>query len=436
MKRLLILLTAVATLVGVAAARNVRLHLNNGTVVEYDYAEIDSIVVDPFSHHFSIDVDEIESTSALVTVECDDPSVRYFFDLCTLASFEQYNRNPAAIVDGFISLTLQKYPQLTIDQILDPMLESGLVSEQIGRLPADAEMVCYAVAVDDDGECYGTGAWKQFRTLPGGKPEDCTFTIEAEDVASDGCVVHIVPSDPSIAYWYGICARDEYPGDVAMVSSVKAALAEYAQGNGMSLTELVSRIAYTDETRQIESGLQNGTPYYIYAYALNETGGNAGPLTKVMFTTNEYDESDAMVSLRYRYFNGDDLYALDPDKYAKYQGAVMVEAEVTPNETAEHWVVALSSKDMTDPDIYPDESTKQALLQGGQLDKSTMTYVARWGEATFLYFAADFYGIDGPLRRLFVNFTKEGASAVTTLTAAPSRFAPRRASSPLGFRIR
>lgn len=436
MKRLLILFAAVVTLCGVAAAQSLRLHLSDGSVVEYKYADVDSLVVDPYSHTFTIDIDEIESTSAQVTVECDDPSVRYFFDLCTLSSFEQYNRNPAAIVEGFISLTLKKYPQLTVDQILDPMLESGLVSEQISRLPADTEMICYCVAVNEDGKCYGTGAWKQFRTLPGGKPEDCTFTIEAEDVASDGCVVHIVPSDPSIAYWYGICARDEYPGDVAMVSSVKAAFAEYAQENGMSLTELVERIAYSGETRQIESGLQNGTPYYIYAYAMNATGGNAGQLTKVMFTTNEYDESDAMISLRYRYFDGDELYALDPAKYAKYQGAVMVEAEVTPNETAEHWVVALSSKDMTDPDVYPDESTKQALLQGGSLDKSTMTYVARWGEATFLYFAADFYGIDGPLRRMLVNFTKEGASPAATVDSAPSRFAPRRAPGSLGFRIR
>lgn len=422
MKKLFIALSAIAMLAPTAMSQTLHMHFSDGTVKSFDYSEVDSLVVepaDPYGHTFSIAVDDIQATAAVVTVSCSDPSVRYFFDLCTLESFESHHRSVEEIVEGYIELTLQKYPQLTLEQLLDPLLETGYVTEKISRLPSDTDMVCYLVAVDDKGKCYGKSAYKQFRTLKGGDPADCTFTIEAQDICSDGCVVHIVPSDPSVAYWYGICARDEYPGDAAMIASVRSAIVEAAQENGMSVEELVNRIAYTDVTTQIESGLQNSTPYYIYAYALNNSGSAAGALTKTMFTTTEYDESDAMVSLKYRYFDGDKLYAKDPALYAKYQGAVMVEATVTPNETAEHWVVALAAKDMTDKDIYPDESTKQALLQGGKLDTENMTYVARWGEATFLYFAADFYGIDGPLRRTLVNFTPENAMPIEALGSAP-----------------
>lgn len=413
------LLLIAATLGGILAsdAQMMRVHTADGTRHDFKCADIDSVVVVPYSHEITVTIDDVKSASVTVTVTCDDPGVRYFFDLCTEDVYKKYNGDMAALIHKYIADLQKDYPQLTLSQIVDALRESGSLTETIRQLPSSTVMYAYVMAVDDNGKCYGEAAVARFTTLAGGDPAQCTFSIEAEDITSQELVVHITPSDPSVKYWYGITDRESYPGDFALIAEIKDAFAETAAANSMTVEALVNRIAYTDETRQPESGLQPGTAYYIYAYALTNDAGNAGAITKFPFTTAEYDISDAMVSLSYRYFDGDALYARDPAAYEKYRGGVMVEAKVEPNEITEHWAVALGAKDMTDPDIYPDESTKNAVLQAGRIDQTSMTFVARYGEATFLYFGADYAGVDGELRRLLVNFTPEGAASPDTLGA-------------------
>lgn len=401
----------------VANAQMLRVHTSDGARHDYKCSEVDSVVMVPYSHEFTVTVDDVKSSSVTITVGCSDPNVAYFFDLCTEDVYKKYNGDMATLIHKYIADMQKDYPQLTQSQILSALREYGPLTETIKQLPSATTMYAYVMAVDDNGQCYGEAAIAKFTTLEGGDPALCTFAIEAQDVSSQELVVNIVPSDPSVKYWYGIVARESYPGDYALMAELKSAFAEAAAANSMTVEQLINRIAYTDELKQPESGLQPATAYYIYAYALKNDGSNAGPIAKYPFTTAEYDISDAMISLSYRYFDGDALCAVDPVEYGKYQGGIMVEAVVTPNEITEHWAVALGSKDMTDPDIYPDESTKNAVLQAGRIDQTSMTFVARYGVATFLYFGADYAGVDGALRRLLVNFTPEGVSSPETLTA-------------------
>ena len=404
------------------SAQSLSIHFTDGTGQGIEGASVDSIVMSPAPEvgpKLSINMAEVKASRAHIIVNCEDPDVRYYFDVCTIDAYERNNRDAKQIVDELIADMVENYPQLTLSQIPDGILDAGQTEDVIKRLPSATDMVCYVVAVDDEGHSYGTPAIAFFTTLPAGNPADCTFTITPADITFEGCTVNIVPSDESIMYWYGICAVADYPGDMAMALAVKAAFAEAAQENGMSVSDLVTRICYTDEISEPESGLQNDTDYFIYAYALNEDGSNASPLSKTKFRTAAYDMSDADISLSYRYFDGDELYASDPVTYANYQGQVLVQYQVEPNDLAAHWAVALGVGDMTDPDVYPDESTKNAVLQAGQIDAVTKNLRGRWGEATFLYFAADAAGIDGPLKRMKVNFTKEGARPVSELTTSP-----------------
>lgn len=398
------------------SAQSFSIHYNDGTVTEIECADVDSIVMTPAPNvgpELQINVAEVKASRAHIMVSCDDPEARYYFDVCTLDAFERNGRNAARIVDRIIADMIADYPQLTINQILEGMLDAGTTEDVIRRLPSSTEMVCYVVAVDDEGHSYGTPAIAYFKTLEAGNPADCTFEITTTEINSQGCTVNIVPSDESVRYWYGISAVADYPGDMAMALAVKAAFADAAQQNGMSVTELINRICYTDEISAEESGLQNDTDYYVYAFALNDDGSNAGQLAKVKFSTAAYDVSDADISLSYRYFDGDALYASDPVTYANYQGQVLVQYVVEPNDLAAHWAVALGVGDMTDTSLYPDETTKNAVLQAGQLDASGKSLRARWGVATFLYFAADAAGVDGQLERLRVEFTREGARPIS-----------------------
>lgn len=424
MKRTLTALVLLITLLFPAAvmSQTLSIHFNDGTVQDYECATIDSMVLTPAavqSPVFDINVAEVKASRAHIIVTCPDPTVRYYFDLCTQTAYDSNNGDIAKIVNKIIADAQEMYPQLTLDQILKAMLETGQTDDVIRQLPASTDMVVYAIAVDETGKCYGQPTLARFRTLEAGDPADCTFQISVSEVKSTECTVNIVPSDESVKYWYGICKRSEYPGDVAMMLTMKSAFDQAASENGLSVEDLIQRVAYMDEVNQAESGLQNSTDYYVFAFALNNDGSNAGPLTKIQFSTTDYDLSDAAISLSYRYFNGDELYNSNPETYAKYKGGVLVQYMVTPNESAAHWVVALGVGDMTDLTVYPDESTKNAILQMGNIDAETKDLVAKWGEATFVYFAADKMGVDGPLKRLKFDITPEGASPISQLVINP-----------------
>ena len=109
------------------------------------------------------------------------------------------------------------------------------------------------------------------------------------------------------------------------------------------------------------------------------------------------------------YFDGSELAEADA-QWAKYAGKVVVETTVTPNDDAEHWVLALASGDLTDEVAYPEDQTKQAMLQAGSFDVRTQQFVATWGKATFLAFAADAAGVDGALLRQAVEFDSSGVT--------------------------
>ena len=232
------------------------------------------------------------------------------------------------------------------------------------------------------------------------------------------------PSDSSVRYWMGVTSVADYPGDKALALEVKNSIEQYASEKGMTVAQVVKGVTYMGNKELAESGLENNTQYYAYAYAMGEDGSCLGKVYKKSFTTHSSEVSDADISLKYRYFNGDDLYNLDSEKYAKLKGRVYVQAVVTPNESAANWVVALGKGDLTDETTYPEESTKNAILQGGKLNNETNTFIADWQTCTFLYYGADEAGVDGQLHRLLVTFEKDKAMPVSQFSEtvdAPSK---------------
>lgn len=422
MKRILssLLLLLALTLAGTgrAHAQSVRLFLHSGDTLKYDCAEVDSIVFDdatPTGPAFSLEYDKLTSTTVTLRVTPADNDVRYYYDVVTTDQLAESHGSIAEVVEGYISYLQQTYPTLSVENILDALLAKGPDSDDLTGLPAGTDFVFYAIAVNDEGKCYGQPTTTTFTTLPAGDPADCTFTIDYANLTSDGLTVKVTPSDASVRYWMGITAVDEYPGDYAMTANVKTEIAAYAADKGMTVAQVVKGVTFTGECSSAESGLQANTDYYIYVYAMDETGDSAGKVYKKRFSTRVTDYSDADVSLKYRYFDGDELYALDSEKYANLQGRVYVQAVITPNETASNWALALASGDMTDETTYPEESTKNAILQAGSLNVETKYYVADWKTCTFLYFAADANGIDGQLHRLLVTFEKDGAMPASQL---------------------
>lgn len=359
---------------------------------------------------FDITVSEVSSASAKLSVVPEDNSQAYYYDVCLRSDYER--TSVKSIVENYINQLVDAYPSLDMSMILSALVAYGPDSDVVSNLPSDVDMVCYAIGVNESGKCVGEATVVPFHTLAPGNPEDCTFELSYSDLKDTSLTMIVKPSDPGISYWAGVVGQFDYPGDQQMFASVKAGLKEACASYNRKMSEVVAAVTFRGDISMEESGLEANRPYYIYAYAMDENGDAAGPMFKTEFITASEAYSDAAVSLTYRYFDGDALAEAYPEKWEKAKGGVVLQPVFTPNETAVHFFWALSGLDMTDMTKYPDETTKTALQLQGYTDVVTKNMLVRFGKATFLYYATDQWGLDGELKRLLIDVTKEGCSPV------------------------
>ena len=425
-----------------ASAQTMHVELANGESVDYATSDIKAITfsgAQAQGTRFEVSVTNVTATTAHLTVRPDNAAARYYFDCALLSDFE--SKGAKAIVEGYIASIQRQYPSLSMEQILKAALSQGFDEDEVSGLPCNTDMVCYAIEVNDNGECVGEASYTAFRTLEGGDPADCTFDISYTGLTTTALTVNVTPSDYSVRYWMGIYSASGWPGDVAMPMLVKSELEDYAKQQNVNLANVVQGVTFAGQTSTAESGLTAGTAYYIYVYAMAANGDPAGSLTKVRFTTPLQDYSEAGVTLSYRWFDGDALQAAHPDEFNNANGRAILQAVFTPNANTAHWAWAMAKGDLTDTVTYPDESTKNAVVQGGFKDVATKNLYVDWGTATFLYFGADEYGIDGPLQRTLVEVTRDGVrpvseydSAATGASVAPKMMlAPK---SKIGITLR
>lgn len=366
---------------------------------------------------FDLQCLEITSTSAILDVTPSDDNIGYYYDVCTLEDFESVNGDVGVIVNEYLQYLQAHYPDFTMEQILGAMLSKGHDRDTVYGLPAATKMCFYAIAIDEEGLPASEAEVMEFTTLEGGDPADCTFDMEVSEIRGTSVFISIVPSDNSVRYWYAVTSRDGYPGDIPMMVQVKEEAANYAAEMGMTLEQVIAGVTVAGPVAEYWWDLEIDTEYYLYAFAMDEQGNYLGDMYKEPFTTAMEDISDAELSVDYRYFDGDELYEYDPVTYATAQGKVIVQVKATPNEFADIWAVALAAGDFTDETLFPYDATINAMLSSGssQYNKSISQFYANWSDCTILAFAADYYGFNGPLTRILVQPTKDGAADVSEL---------------------
>ncbi len=368
---------------------------------------------------FAIEVSTIAQTEATVAVTPEDDTLPYYFDIITSEDYRECKGDLSVIMAELIAFIREQNPDRSIEAIAAVLQSRGPASDRIGNLPPSTDFYAFAIGLGDDGACLTTAAVTPFRTLDPGNPADCTFQIEVTNNDSQSVFVDITPSDGTVGYFSMVIGESEFAGDANLTARIQQAIRQVAAEQQMSVEQAVEALCWRGASRALEDGLEPSTAYYAVAYALAADASAAGPLTKKRFITLGENISAATCTIDCdSYFDGDALYALDPVKYADLQGRVYVPATARPSKDAVHWYTALGRGDMTDPGLYPDDATINALLQGGTADKIEMHYIANWGEATLLAVAADEINQFGTVFRKALNFTPEGASPVSELAAS------------------
>lgn len=377
---------------------------------------------------FDIKVEDVTSISAKFTVTPSDETMGYYFDITRKADFDSKNGDVADIVENVIKIYHQQQPGIPIEELLKIMIEYGTKEEEIDKFSPDTELVIFAIGLDESGQTYGTPAYEVFKTSPPGKPEDCKFEFEIKDLRATSFKSVVKPSDRSIRYWYSVEDFANWKGDQPVFADVKNTLKSYAEQNGMTIEDVVAgvtNLGILEEEWGDRDGIAPGTDYYIYAYAMDESGDPAGPMFKHKFTTRNDDLSMAEVKTSYQYFDGDALYEYDSQKYPNAQGKVLVQVAAGPaNPYTVDWFITLAGSKYMDDVTYPDDATKNAMIQWGapQGDNRQQFWIPDgFHPCTLLSFGLDEYGIDGLLKRELLDLKKEGAES-------PDKVAPMQTS--------
>lgn len=364
---------------------------------------------------FELDLPTVTSTTVSISVVPSDNTLPYYYDIMTKADYDEYDGDVAAYLTSVLQTVANDYG-VTVPDLVSGIQEVGPSSDQLRNLYPDSEYVAYAIGLSGDGSCYGQSAVKEFRTEKAGNPEDCTFTFSIESYMGQAAV-SVTPSDDGIGYFTSVIPVSEYSTDDALVERVYNSILEVIEGTGMSVEDAVALLSsrgVVTETYELEEG-----SYYVFAYALSSDGKAAGPIFKQSFDI-QASVSDVTVSVEnVKWFDGNALADNDP-AYEGIRGGAYFTADVVHSSNAASWYLALSAGDMTDTELFPDETAYDAVVMGGVQNRERLTFAVQYGKLTVLGFATDYSGVYGGVYRLLVDVTEEGASPISEFVAPSS----------------
>lgn len=375
---------------------------------------------DPLSDlSFEIEATSVTSTTVSISVLPSDNTLPYYYDIMTKEDYETYGGDVAAYLTHVLE-SIEKDYGVSIPDFVSGIQETGPSSDQLRDLSPDSEYVAYAIGLSGDGSCFGQPAVKEFRTEKAGNPEDCTFTFSI-NAYMEQAEVTVTPSDDGVGYFTAVIPESEYSTDEALVDRVYDSIIQSISGSGMSVEDAVAMIAFrgvSTETYNLEEGT-----YYVFAYAFTPDGKAAGAVYRqdfdVMATVSDVSVSIANI----KWFDGNALADSDP-AYEGIRGGAYFTADVSHSANASAWYLGLTAGDMTDAELYPDETVYDALVMGGVQNRERLTFAVQYGKLTVLGFATDASGVFGGIYRLLVDVTEEGASPVSEFNAVASPAAP------------
>lgn len=276
-----------------------------------------------------------------------------------------------------------------------------------------------------------------FETDEGGDPMACTFSVTAKH-AGFKVEANVRPSDETVFYATVLTDKASNASDMKLISDIEAELDEIAADMDMRRSDiLVEMLSRGEDTISF-----NETPEHKYDIAVIPFDNNGESIGKVFRTPYEAPAqtvSEASVTLSFdKYYNGRELYAYDPEKYAAGKdNLAYVPTVVTPNDKAVEWYAALYADDLSD---RSDRSIITNLKDyGGEHNSATLSYcwayfydAKYWGQDgivnTFCAVALDAAGNYGPVTKIVFTPTTDGVSPISDITGASSA-APAKASA-------
>lgn len=262
------------------------------------------------------------------------------------------------------------------------------------------------------------------RTAPAGPAEDCRFEFILNEAGSNSLNITVSPTDAAHYYYWYVYPMEATADDVK--TDVRRLIDEGYYGDMYEFSYY--ELSQGKSTGKI-SFLAPETEYKVAAVVMDEDTGEflADVIFSGPFSTLEADYADITVTASYdKFYDGDDLYDINPDAGAQYRGYAMVPVTITIDGEYESYYYTMIDyvTGLEDPEVYPDAMLYETLVYYGVYYAETVNFRAPWNKTVLL--AAMAIDKDGRYSRVFrqkCQFKKYNASDIEDLFTRSSAMA-------------
>lgn len=299
-------------------------------------------------------------------------------------------------------------------EILNFVFEGSLSGRMTGLEP-DTE---YTMVVFGYKAGKQTTAMQKFtvRTLSAGPAEDCKFDFELLEAGSNSLSITVTPTDAAHYYYWYVYRTDVTADDVKQ--DIKDLI------NGAYYGDMFE-FAYYELSQGISTGridyLAPETEYKVAAVVMDDETGEflADVIFSEPFSTGEEDYADIKVTLTYdKFYDGDDLYEINPDAGAQYKGYAMVPVtlQIEGDYKSYYYTMFEYQTGLEDPEKFPDAMLYETLVYYGVYYAETVNFRAPWNTTVMLAaMAIDNEGRYSRVYRQKCQFKKYNAADINDL---------------------
>ena len=358
------------------------------------------------------EVGEIAPSENVITMEISNVTQSTFDIVTTTTNLDPYVISPVPVVE----IAKMRTDDAIFKYLLNTYGTSGLtyylceggVKGTFSGLAAGTE---YAVLVFgyEAGTLTTAMLRQNITTAEAGDVDACVYTIEVTDVDDREANVSITPSDFSIYYYWNVFEasmseaeikeyiqksyNSTYYGDYWEFSYY-----ELAQGN---VNSRISQLMPSTEYKIVVVPMDPNK--FEYIGAMREGG---------FFRTEEAIIADITITAGFdAYYDGDEVYALEPDYCSSWQGWVVVPMSVNIEGEYDGFLYTMFSyvEGLENPEIYSDNLLIDNLYNVGAY-WSPAYFRGEWDKTIMIAAVAfDYEGNPSPVYRSVHTFTRDGA---------------------------
>ena len=250
---------------------------------------------------------------------------------------------------------------------------------------------------------------KNIATLEAGDIDACVYTIEVTDVADREAYLTITPSDYSIYYYW----------NVFEASMSEDAIKDYILNtfNSLYYGDYWEFSYYELAQGMVESRISQLKPSTDYKVVVVPMDPNKFEYIGAMRTGGEFRTAEAIIADIIitagfdAYYDGDEVYAIEPDYCSSWKGWVVVPMSVQVEGEYSGFLYTMFSyvDGLENPEIYSDDLLIDNLYNVGAY-WSPAYFRGEWDKTIMIAAVAfDYDGNPSPVYRSVHTFTREGA---------------------------